>query len=172
MPILIGFGFLVAAALLLAKKANTYAPKMGGEMTPIPTVVKATLDDQIKYAAAKAGVDWKLVKAIAITESSLNPLASNPNDPSWGLMGIMPILAEDYGIVKDWHNPTTAEIAMIRDPQTNLNIGAWHIGRLLKKYPLDTAIQMYNCGETGYRNGVRVPQYLAMFKAHYAEVAK
>ena len=172
MPILIGFGFLIAAALLLAKKTDAYAPKMGGDMTPIPTVVKATLDDQIRYSAQKYGVEFKLVKAVAMTESSLNPNASNPSDPSWGLMGIMPILAEDFGIVKDYHNITEAEKAMIRDPQTNLNIGAWHLARLTKKYPFDTAVQMYNCGETGYNRGVRVPEYLAKVKQHYAELSK
>jgi len=172
MPILIGFGFLIAAALLLATKADKHAPKMGGELTPIPIVVEATLDDKIMYAAKKYGVDWRLVKAVAMTESSLDPNAKNPNDPSWGLMGITPAVAEDYGLVKDHYNPTDAEIAMLREPQTNLNIGAWLLAKLLKRFPWDGAIQAYNEGPANYDAGKRVPEYLAKVKQHYAELVK
>ena len=139
-------------------------------MTPIPTQVRATLDEQIRYAAQKYGVDWKLVKAVAMTESSLDPNSKNPNDPSWGLMGITPAVAEDFGIVKDYHNPTDAEIAMIREPQTNLNIGAWLLAKLLKRFPWDAAIQAYNEGPANYDAGRRVPEYLAKVKQHYSEI--
>ena len=171
MPVLIGFGFLIAAALLFAKKVEKTVPKMGGEMTPIPTQVRATIDEQIRYAATKYNVDWRLVKAIAMTESSLDPNSKNPNDPSWGLMGITPAVAEDFGIVRDYHNPTDAEIAMIREPQTNLNIGAWLLAKLLKRFPWDAAIQAYNEGPANYNAGKRVPEYLAKVKQHYSEIS-
>lgn len=171
MPLLIGFGFLIAAALILAKKLEGAAPQINKTMTVIPTQVQETLDDLFKRQALKTGTDWKLLKAIAMTESSLNPRASNPNDPSYGLMGIMPILAEDYGIVLDWHNVTSAEIAMIYDPETNVSIGARYIGRLLKKYPFDSAVQMYNVGEAGFNNGRRNSEYLSKVKTHLAEVS-
>ena len=169
MPVIIGFGFLMAAALLLSKKVEA-ATRSVRELTPIPTVkITSSLDEMIKEAAFKYGVDARIVKAVAMTESSLDPNASNPSDPSYGLMGIMPILAEDFGIVKDWHNVTEAEVAMIRDPETNLRIGAWYLSRLLSKYPFVTAIQMYNVGEAGYNSGHRNSGYLAKVKAHYAE---
>ena len=115
-------------------------------------------------------MDAALVKAVARTESSLNPNASNSSDPSWGLMGIMPILAQDYGIVRDYRNPTAAEIAMIREPQTNLFIGAWNLSRLLKKYSFGIAVQMYNVGEKGYNvDGHRAPDYLEKVTGYYNE---
>ena len=167
LTIVLGLGLMFGALLLLVKKAE------GGvsgspTLTPIPTPAPSTdtIGNMISYSAAKYGVSSNLVRAVAMTESSLNPNATNPNDPSYGLMGIMPILAEDFGIVKDWHNPTAAEIAMIRDPQTNLNIGAWHLARLLKQYSFDVAIQMYNVGVTGYNEGARAESYLKKVKGY------
>lgn len=160
---------MFAALLFFAKKASGETTSSGpAVLTPVPTITTEpeSIENMISYAAAKYGVSSNLVRAVAKTESSLNPNATNPSDPSYGLMGIMPILAEDFGIVKDWHNPTLAEIAMIRDPQTNLNIGAWHLSRLLKQYSFDVAIQMYNVGITGYNNGARASGYLAKVKGY------
>lgn len=155
----------ILSVMLLLKQKGAYASK---ELTAIPTVETVSdLDAMILYSANKYRVDPALVKAVAMTESSLNPYAKNPDDPSWGLMMIMPILAEDFGIVRDWHNPTEAEISMLRDPQTNLNIGAWHLNRLLEKYTFDEAVQMYNVGETGYKNGRRNSDYLSKVKRYY-----
>ena len=155
----------ILSVMLLVKQKSAYKAT---ELTPIPTTETVSdLDAMIYYAANKYRVDPALVKAVAMVESSLNPYAKNPTDPSWGLMAVMPILAEDFGIVRDWHNPSDAEIAMIRDPQTNLNIGAWHLNRLLEKYTFDESVQMYNVGETGYRNGRRNLDYLSKVKRWY-----
>ena len=168
--LLVGIGLMLGAILLMSKKAQAAVKEM--VQIPIQVVEPSTpLDSMIKEAAFKYSVDWKLVKAVAMTESSLNPNASNPKDPSYGLMGIMPILAEDFGIVRDYHNPTDAEIAMIRDPQTNLNIGAWHLHYLTGKYPFDAAVQMYNVGERGYNEGRRNSDYLAKVKSHLGEIS-
>ena len=164
MTLIVGFGLLMGALLLLVKKAET-------AVKPIAATVsqKDEIESMISYAAAKYGVEAALVKAVAMTESSLNPNAVNPMDPSYGLMQIMPILAEDFGIVKDWRNVTEAEIAMIKDPQTNLRIGAWHLKRLTSKYPIDVALQMYNVGETGYKNGKRAVDYANKVLRYYNE---
>lgn len=169
---ILGIGAILAALLLVAKKASGgvfYDFTDGTEETkvmPEPTW-SGSLDSMISYAANKYNVDAALVRAVAMTESSLDPNAVNPSDPSYGLMQIQPILAEDFGIVKDYHNATEAEIAMIRDPLTNLRIGAWHLSRLLAKYPFDSAIQMYNVGERGFNEGRRAPEYLAKVKRYY-----
>lgn len=166
MLVLAGFGIIVAGLLILAKKAE------GGvsDLTSIPIVQRGDdLDTLIAEAARKYSVPAALIKAIAMTESSLNPNAVNPSDPSYGLCQIMPILAEDYGIVRDWHNPTDAEIAMIKDPATNLRIAAWHLNRLMSKYTMDVSIEMYNVGESGWLQGRRNSNYVSRVKRFYNE---
>jgi soluble lytic murein transglycosylase-like protein len=81
----------------------------------------------------------------------------------------MPILAEDYGFVKDWRNATEAEIAMIRLPENNVQIGTRFLAKLLGKYPKETAVQMYNVGEAGYNLGRRASDYLAKVMRYYQD---
>lgn len=56
----------------------------------------------------------------------------------------------------------------LKDPQTSIHAGTKFLGYLIKKYPLDDAIQMYNLGETKFRKGLRSQEYLKKFKAAYA----
>ena len=128
-----------------------------------------TLEALIRRIATRHGVEEALVLAHVKVESDFNPRAKNPNDPSYGLMAITPILAQDYGFVYDWKNPTPGEIEKLYDPELNLTIGVKFIKRLHAEYPFDAAVQMYNCGETGYNSGVRVPEYLAKVKRYYNE---
>ncbi len=171
MPILVGFGAILAAIFLFTRKVEGAAPEIQRTVWPgvEPSAPTKSIDQMVAAAASQYGVSAALVKAVAMVESSLNPNAQNPSDPSYGLMQIMPILAEDFGIVKDWHNPTAAEIAMIRDPQTNLRIGAWYLKRLTSKYEFDVAVQMYNVGEAGYKAGRRNENYLSKVKRYYNE---
>ena len=122
----------------------------------------------IDSSAAFYSVDPNLVRAIIKKESSWNPNAINPHDPSYGLGQVTPICAQDYGIVKDWQNPTKEEIKKIYDPQTNIDIIAWDLDRPAK-YTLDVVIQMYNEGEEAYLEGKRVPDYLAKVMEFYNE---
>lgn len=122
---------------------------------------------QITSRAKSWGVEPALVKAIVKVESNFNPKAKNPADPSYGLMQITPILAQDYGRVKDWRNPTQAEINMLYEPAWNLDIGCQFLYRLRKNYSFDQAIQMYNVGEYGYISGVRNSDYLQKVRNAY-----
>lgn len=122
---------------------------------------------KITLKAESWGVEPALVKAIVKVESNFNPKAKNPLDPSYGLMQITPILAQDYGRVKDWRNPTNAEINMLYEPDWNLDIGCQFLSKLTKKYTFDQAIQMYNVGEYGYNSGVRNFDYLSKVKVQY-----
>jgi soluble lytic murein transglycosylase-like protein len=166
--VILGVAAILASLIFFAKKAQG---ETGTQFIDFktPPAGYMTIPQMISMAATRYRVDAALVKAVAMTESSMNPNAANPSDPSYGLMQIMPILAEDFGIVKDWHNPTDAEIAMIKEPQTNLNIGTWHLSRLLLRYSLDVAIQMYNVGESGFNQGRRNADYLAKVKRYYDE---
>jgi len=154
-------GAILAVLMLLPKKLEAV-------VADIPPAADS-IDSIIAENAKRYSVDPALIRAFIKVESDFNPNAVNPSDPSYGLMQIMPILAEDYGIVRDWRNVTEAEIAMIRVPSTNIRIGAWHISRLLNKYVFEEAVQMYNVGETGYKNGKRAADYLAKISRWYNE---
>jgi len=113
------------------------------------------------------GLEPALVKGIVKVESNFNPKAKNPADPSYGLMQITPILAQDYGRVKDWRNPTQAEINMLYEPAWNLDIGCPFLSKLMKKYSFGPAVQMFNVGEYGYISGVRNFDYLQKVRNAY-----
>jgi len=117
--------------------------------------------------ADQYGVDRALVKAIAKVESNFNPRAKNPADPSYGLMQITPMLAQDFGLVKDYRNPSPAEIERLYDLDNNLYVGCSQLAHLTRIRPFDTAVQMYNVGQTGYMNGVRNHDYLNKVRSYY-----
>lgn len=111
-------------------------------------------DDLISRASIKHRVPVSLIKAIIRTESSFNPSAVNPSDPSAGLMQTTPATAGAF-----LGRPVTLE--ELKNPALSIEAGTRFLGYLLAKYPEEAAIQMYNLGETKYRKGVRVPDYLA-----------
>ena len=80
-------------------------------------------------------LDWRLLKAIAQVESSENPQAKNPSDPSYGLMQIL-CRPDGHGGCSNNLNvlgwpPMT--VHSLYDPDYSLHIGAqileWNIGR-------------------------------------------
>lgn len=155
--------FIIAGAILLIgvvlSKTKVFK---GGGLTP-------ELAELIKNKANQWGVDPILVKAHAFVESSFNPRAKNLADPSYGLMQITPALAFDYGLISNWKNPSSVEIDLIYIPENNLSVACWFIARLHKELPFDGAIQAYNVGLTGYKNGKRAPTYLERIKKYYAK---
>lgn len=162
-------GLVLAAILILAGFAEGKASEASSVVSPsVPSV--PTIDSLISKYGYRFGVDTALIKAHIMTESSGDPNAVNPSDPSYGLMGITPRLAQDYGFVKDWRMPTDAEIAKLKDPAINIEIGTRFLSYLHGKYEFEIATQMYNCGEHGYNvNGVRVPAYLSRVRRYYDE---
>jgi soluble lytic murein transglycosylase-like protein len=161
--IIIIIGALLGMTLLLVKKAEAETVTTTTPHDP------ESVDAIIIENAKRYSIDAALIRAVIRQESNFDAEAVNPSDPSYGLMQITPILAEDYGLVKDWHNPTEAEIAMIKIPSTNVRIGSWFLSKLLSKYTMDMAIQMFNLGESGYNSGYRAPEYLAKVKGYYNE---
>jgi len=127
------------------------------------------IEGLINLKAWKWGVETALVYAVIETESNFDPRAKNPADPSYGLMQITPMLAQDYGYVKDWRNTTSLEIERLYDPPVNLDIGCQFLGGLLHEYTFDEAVQMYNVGEWGYEKGVRNLDYLEKVRKAYGK---
>lgn len=138
-------GLLMAEPILAARRENDF-------------------DGLIQKASVKNKVPVALIKAVIRTESSFNPSAVNPSDPSAGLMQTTPATASAF-----LGRPVTLE--ELKDPALSIEAGTRFLGYLLAKYPEDAAIQMYNLGETKYRKGARVPEYLAKVRKNLAYYA-
>ena len=149
--------FLVLLSLYLFQKRI-----LPGEKGLTPELERLMVSKADQY-----GVDRALVKAIAKKESNFNPRAKNPADPSYGLMQITPILAQDYGLVKDYRNPSSFEIERLYDLDNNLYVGCSQLAHLTRIRPFDVAVQMYNVGQAGYMNGARNYDYLGKVRSYY-----
>lgn len=73
------------------------------------------------YYGRKAGVDPILLASIAYQESRFNPRAYNPNDPSWGLMQVVPRFWR-YGFVSECGAEATKET--LYEPRVSICYGA------------------------------------------------
>lgn len=131
-----------------------------------PKVDLEYIFERITHHANKNSLEVALVKAVAKQESRFNPLAKNLADPSYGLMQVTPILAQDFGYVKNYEAPTVAEIASLYNIDNNLDIACKFLKRL-SKYPFDRMIQSYNVGEYGYTIGHRNKEYLKKVRGYY-----
>jgi len=118
---------------------------------------KNAYDDLFQKYGAAYNIDWMLIKAVCWQESSFNPNAINPSDPSYGLMQIQ-------------HNPNGWSTALaygkklninfsklpddLYNPELSIRIGGAFIAEIVKKYG-NQAIDIYNIGETSYNRGNR-----------------
>jgi soluble lytic murein transglycosylase-like protein len=113
-------------------------------------------DDIFQSVAAGYGLDWKLLKAVAMHESSLNAAAVNagdPSNPSYGLMQIscrpdgaggcdpaqFPGLA-DQGL---WP-PSGGAQQLLDDVAYNVGLGAAILAEDLQRYGYPRGIAVYN----------------------------
>lgn len=166
--IILGLGLL--AIFLLVKNVAAFEVSTGKPYSVPARAPVVPYEDLIRKASQTWGVDLAIIKAVIRKESAFNPEAVNPTDPSYGLMGITPIAAQDFGFVRDYRQVTETEIATIFQVENNLNIGVRKLSSLLRKYPFDAAVQMYNVGESGYKDkGRRNFSYLSEVKRFYNE---
>lgn len=106
--------------------------------------------------ASMRGIDWRLLKAISIVESSENPNAIGTMGEI-GLGQIMPAVGASFGMSEsDLYNP-----------DLNIQVQSALISDYIPKYGVEGAIQCYNLGETKFRKGLRVPSYLLKVKSKY-----
>lgn len=107
-----------------------------------------TMDDLFQKAADTYGVDVKLLKAIAMQESSFHT-TSTSHSGAQGLMQLMPETAKELG-VKDAY-----------DPEQNIMGGAKYISQLLKKYNgnVTLALAAYNAGPGNVKKYGGVPPF-------------
>ncbi len=114
-------------------------------------------DDVFRNEGQRVGLDWRLLKAVAMHESSLDPTAindSNPDDPSYGLMQISCVpdgnggcMASSFPSLSGWP-PSSAD--QLLDPATNVFYGGSILAPLVHRYGVLRGIAMYN--DYGARN--------------------
>lgn len=103
---------------------------------------------EIKQAAARHGLDPKLVRALIYVESGFDDRAVGKA----GEVGLMQVLPE--GAAAEWSRvnrtprPSVREMFHVR---TNLDIGCWYLGSAMKRYSAyrhgtELALAEYNAG--------------------------
>lgn len=140
--------------------------RSGGEVVCSASLVERIAPDEIPYpepaatalvpsgpfrelvsaAAAREGVDARLVDAIIRTESGYRPDARSRKG-AMGLMQLMPATARQYA-VRDPYDPTD-----------NINAGTRHLKSLLDRYELSLALAAYNAGEAAVERFRGIPPY-------------
>lgn len=146
---------------------------------------KPNYDDLFKKYGSRYGIDWKLLKAIAIIESSLgeHPTVkrglADPNDiegskstdgKSWGLMQVTLPTARDYD--------QSATAVKLNNPDYSVDIAARHVRFLMglfdKKSPnfLEYVIKSYNQGQGNTKQGKTFADpYWAKYQRAYGSIA-
>jgi soluble lytic murein transglycosylase-like protein len=151
---------MAAAWLLLSATEGEAATSMSGG----PSAVLQWNDLANKYAQVYSILDPEEILAIVWSESTGNPNAVNPNDPSWGLMQVTAPIALAYGgfAASDttWHT----------DPDKNIKAGAGFLADLKLKYSANYPgwVAAYNEGETNLLRGVTDQGYVDRFNSNLA----
>jgi hypothetical protein len=100
----------------------------------------------IEAAAARHGVDARLVRAVIQVESAYKRNARSRKG-AIGLMQLMPETARKYRV----RNPY--------DPAANIEAGVAYLSSLLARFPKELALAAYNAGEAAVQRFGGVPPY-------------
>jgi soluble lytic murein transglycosylase-like protein len=105
------------------------------------------LDAAFLHAANHHGIDWRLLRAVAMQESRMNPLARGKAGEI-GMFQVMPITARHWAEVHKRAPPSEEELFR---PRLNADIAAWYLRRGLDRFahhkdPLPFALAYYNAG--------------------------
>lgn len=117
-------------------------------MTKKANAAEVTGFDAIfKHWGAMYGVDWRLLKAHAMRESSLDPSAVNESDPSYGLGQVLcDAVTPDSPCqnrlnVSGWSDATPHRLL---DPDFNVRMMAQIIAANIRQYGMPRAVAVYN----------------------------
>lgn len=107
-----------------------------------------TLDEIYQKHGDQKGVDWRLIKAVALVESGENITAVNQSDPSYGIMQIL-YRKNDKGEVnklnvQGWPPGDKNELF---NPDYNVHIGSQILSWNISQYGLKKGIAVYNSWE-------------------------
>lgn len=112
----------------------------------------------LRAASQANDIDYELLKALIATESGFDAKAVSPRG-AVGLMQVMPLTAQRYGVTGDRKLPVEKKLF---DPAVNIKTGAKYLRYLLDLFPgrLDLALAAYNAGEGAVmRAGKQIPNY-------------
>ena len=102
--------------------------------------------DIIDRAAARHGVDARLVRAVIEVESGYQPRARSSKG-AMGLMQLMPATARQYAVTNPY------------DPAANIEAGTKHLKSLLARFPPALALAAYNAGQVAVERFRGIPPY-------------
>jgi len=109
-------------------------------------VIPEPYRELITAAAARHGVDPRVVSALIQVESAYHSRAVSPKGAR-GLMQLMPATGKQYGALD------------LFDPKVNLDAGIQHLKKLLSRYDLPLALAAYNAGEAAVTRFGGVPPF-------------
>jgi hypothetical protein len=111
-----------------------------------PAAIPSEYRDLIAKAAARHGVDARVVDAVIQVESAYHSRAVSPKGAQ-GLMQLMPATGRQYGVLD------------LFDPKANIEAGIQHLRKLLDRYDLPLALAAYNAGEAAVDRFGGVPPF-------------
>ena len=141
---------LICTILIAFAGALSFAPR-SVDASPLSMKISdaspQSIDDLFRKWGAVYGVEWRLLKAIAVTESRLNPDAVNAADKE--SIGLMQVLCRPDGAggcsnrlnVDGWSEATREKLF---DPRFNIKIGAQILAWNIRTYGMPKAIAVYN----------------------------
>jgi soluble lytic murein transglycosylase-like protein len=114
------------------------------------TAERSKYAKMVQSISRKYDVDWRLVAAVATTESDFNPCAISPKG-AIGLMQLLPETAEMYSI----------ESKDLYDPEKNIRAGVQHLKMLSQLYKgnVQLTVAAYNAGQGAVEKYGGVPPY-------------
>jgi soluble lytic murein transglycosylase-like protein len=130
----------------------------------IPASVLKWRDLANKYAGIHPILTPNEVLSIIWEESTGDPNAVNPGDPSWGLMQTTMLIAKYYGGI--------TEHLRLFDPDLNVSIGSAFLADLKTKYQstFPNWVTGYNQGEKNLLAGSKDQAYWDAFNSHLQEL--
>jgi soluble lytic murein transglycosylase-like protein len=140
-------GYGIIALILAGIAAYFIVPSSAIASTDSGGVSLPTLDQIFQKWADAYGIDWKLAKAVAMNESSLNPYAVNSADNE--SLGLMQVLCRPDGNggctntfnVDGWSDATRAKLLQ---SDFNVRIGTQILAWNIQTYGLPKGIAVYN----------------------------
>jgi soluble lytic murein transglycosylase-like protein len=122
------------------------ASEVTGEAEANMPSIPEAFRELVTSAAAKHGVDARVVNAVIQVESAYHSRAVSRKGAR-GLMQVMPATGRRYGALD------------LFDPKVNVDAGVQHLKKLLSRYDLPLALAAYNAGEAAVDRFGGVPPF-------------